>query len=171
MFKIRRLYSIPLLLCGLLATEAYGNGINPPRPRGGKTVEAICTDRMSGNATTVQRARITMDETSGDEPSGSIELRVGKSTASTHQLSHVIRVQIPSAGPTLDGFTEASLELSDPSYKGSGFIRVRAKGKPVRLTGFKVNLDRVDIPLETCKELALKAFTSSGVEREEVTAD
>ena len=166
MFKIRRLYPIPFLLCGLLATEAYGNGINPPRPSGAKTVEAICTDRKSGNATTVQRVRITMDE-----PSGSIELRVGKSTASTHQLSHVIRVQIPSAGQTLDGFTEASLELSDPSYKGPGFIRVRAKGKPVRLTGFNADLERVDIPLETCKELALKASTSSEVERGEVTKD
>ena len=164
MSKIRHWYPVPLLLCGLLAAEAYGNGINPPRPIGAKTVEATCTDRKSGNATTIQRARIAINE-----PSGSLELRIGKSAARTLQLSQVIRVQIPSVKMTSDGFAKVSMELLVPSYEGPGFVRLRAKGKPVRLTGFTADLQRFDIPLEACKELALKASTSSEVERGEVS--
>lgn len=161
---IRRWSPVPLLLCGLLPAVAYGNGINPPRPSGAKTVEAICTDRKSGKATIIQRARITIGE-----PSGSLELRVGQSPARTLQLSQVIRVQIPAARPTPDGFAKASIELIDPGYKGPGFVRVRAKGKPVRVTGFAADLERIDIPLETCKVLAVEASTSSEPERGEVS--
>ena len=164
MSRIRRWYPVPLLLCGLLAAEAYGNGINPPRPSGAKTVEATCTDRKSGNATTIQRARIAIDE-----PSGSLELRIGKSAARTLQLSQVIRVQIPSARMTSDGFAKASMALLDPSYAGPGFVRLRAGGKPVRLTGFTADLQRFDSPLAACRELALKASTSSEDGRGEVS--
>lgn len=160
MFKIRRWHSAPLLLCGLLATTVYGNGINPPRPSGARTVEAICTDRKSGDTTTLQRARIAVDE-----PTGSLEVRVGASAAKVLQLSQIVRVKIPSPRLASDGFAKASLELLEPSYNGPGFVKLRARGKPVRLTGFTADLDRVEMPLVTCKELALKASQPSEAQR------
>lgn len=164
MSKIQRWSAVSILLCGLLATESYGNGINPPRPSGAKIVEATCTDRKTGNTTIIQRARITIDE-----PSGSLVLRVGQSPARTLQLSQVIRLQIASAKPESDGFAKAIMELIDPGYIGSGYVRLKAKGQPVRLTGFTADLERVDKPLGTCKELTIRASTSSEAERGEVS--
>ena len=166
MSRIRRRNPVPLLLCGLLAAEACGNGINPPRPSGSRTVEAACTDRKSGNVTTVHRARMAIDE-----PSGSLELRAGESPARTVQLAEVVRIQIPSAKTAADGFAKAFIELRAPNYKGPGHVRLRAKAKPVRLVGFTANLERLDVPLETCRELAFKASTSSEAENGGVRGD
>lgn len=156
MYRIRRWHPVPFLLSGLLAVEAYGNGINPPRPSGSTTVEAACTDRRSGNVTTIHRARMAIDE-----PSGSLELRTGESAARTVQLLEVIRVQMPSARTAADGFAKAFVELRAPAYKGPGYVRLRAKGKPVRLMGFTADLERVDMPLETCREVAFKASAAT----------
>ena len=163
MAKTRLRHPLAPLLCCLLAAEAYGNGINPPRPSGAKTIQATCTDRKSGNVKTIQRARIVLGE-----PSGSLELRVDRSKARTLQLSQVNRVEIPSAEPTADGLAKVSVDLFDPIYTGPGFIRLRDKGKPVRLVGFTADLERVDIPLEACKELTLKALTLPEAEPGEV---
>lgn len=164
MSKIQYWFAGPMLVCGMLATVSYGNGINPPRPSGTKTVEATCTDRKTGNTTTVQRARITINE-----PSGSLVLRVGQSPAKTLQLSQVIRLQIASAKPASDGFAKASMELIDPSYKGTGYVRLKAKGQPARLTGFTADLERVDKPLGSCKELTIQTVLSSEAERNGVS--
>jgi hypothetical protein len=164
MTKTRLRHPFALLLCCLLAAEVHGNGINPPRPSGTKTIQATCTDRKSGTVKTIQRARIAIGE-----PSGTLELRVDRSRARTLQLSQVNRVEIPSAKPTPDGLAKVSMDLLDPTYTGPGFIRLREKGKPVRLVGFTVDLERVDIPLEACKELTLKALTLPETEPGEVS--
>lgn len=164
MSKIQYWFAAPILVCGMLAKVSYGNGINPPRPSGTKTVEATCTDRKTGNTITVQRARITMDE-----PSGSVVLRVGQSPAKTLQLTQVIRLQISSAKPASDGFAKASMELIDPDYTGTGYVRLKAKGQPARLTGFTADLERIDKPLGSCKELTIQTVSSSDTERSGVS--
>jgi hypothetical protein len=164
MSKIQYWFAAPILVCGMLATVSYGNGINPPRPSGTKTVEATCTDRKTGNTIAVQRARITIDE-----PSGSLVLRVGQSPAKTLQLTQVIRLQISSAKPASDGFAKASMELIDPDYKGTGYVRLKAKGQPARLTGFTADLARIDKPLGSCKELTIQTVSSSEAERSGVS--
>lgn len=148
-------YAIPLLLCGLLGSPAFGNGINPPRPSGSQTVEANCTDRGSGAITTLQRVRLA-----ADEASPMIELRIGAAAASMHQLAQVAAIRIPSVKAKPDGFVKATLELREPDYQGPGFVRVRVDGKPVQLTGFGAGLARVTIPLESCKALTLTASTA-----------
>jgi hypothetical protein len=162
MSRARHGFPLFLLLGALLAAESYGNGINPPRQSGSKTVVATCTDRATGEATTIQRTRIFIAE-----PSGSLELRIGKSAASTLQLSKVIRVQIPSAKTMSDGFAKASLELLDPGYEGPGFVRLEVNTTPVRLTGFSADLRRVDVPLATCKELTLQTSESTNAKHGE----
>jgi hypothetical protein len=166
MSKIQYWFAAPILVCGMLATVSYGNGINPPRPSGTKTVEATCTDRKTGNTIAVQRARITIDE-----PSGSLVLRVGQSPAKTLQLSQVIRLQISSAKPASDGFAKATIELNDPDHKGSGsgYVRLKAKGQPARLTGFTADLERIDKPLGSCKELTIQTVSSTEAERSGVS--
>jgi hypothetical protein len=159
MHKVQRWCAIPILLCGLLTTAAHGNGINPPRPSGAKNVQATCIDRATGHTITIERARITIDE-----PSGSLELRVGQSTARTLQLSQVNRLQIASAKPASDGFAKAAIELNDPEYKGTGFVRLKANGLTVRVTGFTADRERVDIPFGACRVLTIQASTSSDAE-------
>ncbi len=159
MFTFRRSYLILLFLLVLLTTTAHANGINPPRPSGSETIEALCTDRKSGNTTTVQRARMTVDE-----PTGGLEVRLEKSDAQTLRLSRITRVQLATGKPNSDGFAEASLELLEPSYRGEGFVKLRVNGKPVRLAGFSADLRRVDIPLESCRELVLKTSRPSEAE-------
>ncbi|MBS0345866.1 MAG: hypothetical protein JSR69_05335 [Proteobacteria bacterium] len=148
-------YAIALLLCGLLGEPAFGNGINPPRPSGSQTIEARCTDRDSGETTTLQRARLA-----ADEASPMIELRIGNAAASTLQLAQVAAIRMPSAKAKPDGFAKATLELRNPDYQGPGFVRVRVDGKPVQLTGFTEARARVTIPLESCKALTLSASTA-----------
>lgn len=150
MFTFRYLYLILLFLPCLLTTKAYANGINPPRPSGARTIEALCTDRKSGETATVQRARMT-----DDKSTGSLEVRLEKSGAQTLQLSQISRVRIATGKPNSDGFAKASFELLEPSYKGEGFVRLSVNGKPVRLTGFSAALERIDIPLQSCRDLAL----------------
>lgn len=152
--RIRSGYVVPLLMCCLPSTAALGNGINPPRPSGSRTVEAQCTDRNNGAIITLQRARLTTDEASP-----MIELRIGDAPASTLQLAQVAGIRMPSARPKPDGFVKATLELREPDYQGPGFVRVRIDGKPVQLTGFNAELARVTIPLENCRLLALAAST------------
>jgi hypothetical protein len=154
MHRIRSGYVVPLLMCSLLSTAALGNGINPPRPSGSRTIEAQCTDRDSGAITTLQRARLA-----ADEASPMIELRIGNAPATTLQLAQVAGIRMLSARPKPDGFVKATLELREPDYQGPGFVRVRIDGKPVQLTGFNAGLARVTIPLESCKALALAAST------------
>jgi hypothetical protein len=163
MLPIRRWLSLSLLVCLLLAREAYGNGINPPRPSGAKVVEATCVDRRSGVAVIVQRAQITIDEASG-----LLELRLGDTPARLVQLSQIRRLQILSSKARADGFAKASMTLLDPGYDGPGQVRLRAKAKPVRLTGFAADLERVDRVLGTCKELTFTAPAAVPVERSEV---
>ena len=159
MLKNRRWHAMPLLACSLLTSLAHGNGINPPRTSGAKTVEAVCTDRQSGGETTVQRARTVVDA-----PSGTIELKIDKSTAQFVQLSQLVRLEIPSGKPAPNGFARATLELTEPDYQGPGDVRLRVGKKPVRLTGFTADSTRVDIPLAQCKLLVLTSAPSSGAE-------
>jgi hypothetical protein len=81
----------------------------------------------------------------------------------------VIRLQISSAKPASDGFTKASMELIDPDYKGTGYVRLKAKGKPARLTGFTADLERIDKPLGSCKKLTIQTVSSSEAERSGVS--
>jgi hypothetical protein len=163
MLPIRRWLSLVLLICPLLAREAYGNGINPPRPSGAKVVEATCVDRRSGVAVIVQRAQITIDEASE-----LLELRLSDTSARSVQLTQIRLLQILSSKPKADGFAKASMILLDPGYEGPGQVRLRSKAKPVRLTGFAADLERVDRVLASCKELSFTAPTSAPVERSEV---
>lgn len=163
MFPIRRWLPLPLLMCLLLAREAYGNGINPPRPSGAKAVEVTCIDRRSGVAVIVQRAQITIDEASG-----LLELRLSDTPARQVQLSQIRQLQILSSKPRADGFAKASIALLDPGYDGPGQVRLRAKSKPVRLTGFAADLERVDRLLGTCKELSFTEPALVPVDRSEV---
>jgi hypothetical protein len=141
-------------LASLLAPAAHGNGINPPRPTGAQTVEAQCTDRQTGETRLVQRARITVDK-----PDGALELRLRQGKPQRLQLAQIERVSIKAGKPGVDGFGKATLVLLEPAFKGEGFVRLNVGGKPVRLTGFTLAQDRVDVPLQRCKELVLKPST------------
>lgn len=142
---------------GLLALigPACANGINPPRPSGGATVALTCTDRASGKAVTVQRARVGLAE-----PGGTLELRIGDSaTASARQLAQVARLKIATAKPAADGFAAAMLTLQEPAYQGPGFVRLAVDGKALRLTGFGADLARIDRSLASCAVLAVQPAT------------
>lgn len=156
MLKNRRWYPVPLFACSLLAPQAQGNGINPPQTSGAKTVIAVCTDRLSGDQTTVRRARIV-----AGAPSGSIELKLDKAGAKLVQLSQVVRLDIPSDKPASNGFARATLELTEPAYQGQGAVRLQVGKKPVRLTGFTADFSHVDIPLRQCKLLVLTSSASA----------
>ena len=147
----RQLLGMALLGWGALLGDARGNGINPPRPTGSAVVEAQCTDRTSGETAIVQRARATADNTDGG-----LRIATGSAAAQTVQLSRIGRIAFEAAKPRPDGFAGATLGILDPPYEGLGFVQVRIDGKPVRLTGFGAGLERVDVALESCRELALK---------------
>lgn len=159
MVKRPRCYLLLLCLPWLLTSKAYSNGINPPRPTGTQTVEASCTDRKSGEVLTVLRARVAADKLAG-----ALEVRLGNASPRDLQLSQIGRVRIASGKSNSGGFAKAFFELREPSYEGEGFVRLTVKGAPVRLTGFSAALERVDIPLQLCRELMLK--TSQGEESE-----
>jgi hypothetical protein len=159
MLTFRRAYFLGLFVPGLLATTANANGINPPRPNGAKTVEATCTDRTTGNNSTVQRARVTVKN-----PTGSLEVRIEKSAPQIFQLSQIGRIQIATGTPNADGFAKASFELIGSRDKHDGYVRLSARGQVVRLTGFSAVGGRVDIPLANCSEVTLRALASSDAE-------
>ena len=160
MFRIRLSYLVFLLLFCVATTSAYANGINPPRPFGSKVVTASCTDRKSGVSTIVQRAQIIIDE-----PSGGLEVRLEKSGQEIIQLSEITQLNIVTGKPGTDGFAEASLERLEPNDKDNGFVRLRASGKPVRLTGFSIDLKRVSVPLESCITVVLNTSQPSAEKR------
>src|SRR5262245_31606547 len=148
-----RLRWIGLLLPITFSVIALANGVNPPRTTGSQIVAATCTDRKSGESTTVQRARID-----NGKPSASIEVRLGEAEQQTLQLSDVRRIEIVDTTPDADGFVHAVLEIDKPTYRGNGFVRVRADGKPVRLTGFpNGGTPKIVIALESCRNLAIAA--------------
>ncbi|MBI3369950.1 MAG: hypothetical protein HY021_16290 [Burkholderiales bacterium] len=149
-----RVREITSALLGLLLLDrADANGINPPRPSGGSTTEAACTQRANGKTVRVQRARIAVTEAKG-----SLELRIAsEARPATLQLSQLARLRLASAKAGKDGFAAAELSLREPAYEGPGFVRLVVEGKPVRLTGFGADLARVEMPLANCKELVFQA--------------
>jgi hypothetical protein len=154
MTKSRRMNRLaPGLACvaGLLATAAQGNGINPPRPGGSQAVEAQCADRQTGEIRIVQRARITVDK-----PVGTLDVRLRMGKPQQLQLAQIERLAIKAGKPGTDGFGKATLALRQPAFNGEGFVQLSVDGKPVRLTGFSPAQERVDLPLQRCKELVLK---------------
>jgi hypothetical protein len=150
-------------VAGLLASAAQGNGINPPRPSGAQAVEAQCTDRQTGEIRTVQRARITVDK-----PVGTIEVRLRQGKPQWLQLAQVERLAIKAGRPGADGFGKATLKLRQPAFDGEGFVQLSVDGKPVRLTGFSPAQERVDLPLQRCKELVLKPSAAAASEPDAV---
>lgn len=149
MFNHLLRYGIPPLIFALLSFPANGNGINPPRPSGSATVALSCIDRSSGDSTTVLRAKII----TGDEATAWLDVRIGKSAPQRLQLSQIIQIQMPSGKTVANGFTKATLEIRDPDYTGAGSVQIKIKGKPVRISGFSPTLERVELPLNSCKKI------------------
>ena len=153
--------SVPLVAVAMLIflPPAFSNGINPPRPSGGQTTDAVCKDRANATQTTVRRARIRIDE-----PEGTVWLRTGTEPARRVQLASVGRIAVAStaAEPEInsDGETAATITLLQPAYEGPGFVRLREGTKPVRLVGFSDAGTRVDLPLARCAELVLTTPTT-----------
>ena len=147
MSKLRRYHALALTSC-LFAVSAGANGINPPRPVDSETVTASCTDRTSSKVTVLQRVRIA----DGDA-SGSLEVRLGKATPQAVQLSQFRRIQFHAGKPRPDGFAKAMIEIDEPPSTGEAAVKVRAKKGPVRISGFISASERVEIALESCKEL------------------
>lgn len=149
MFNHLQRYGITTLLLILLSLPANGNGINPPRPSGSATIALSCIDRSSGDSTTVLRAKII----TGDEPAGWLDVRIGKSAPQRLQLSQIIQIQMPSGKAIANGFTKATLEIHDPDYTGAGWVHVKNKGKPIRISGFTPTRERIELPLDSCKKI------------------
>ena len=148
-----------LAASALCLPPAFPNGINPPRPSGGQTTDAVCKDRGSGEATTVRRARILVDQSAG-----TLWLRTGVEAGRRAQLASIGRIVIAptTAEPetNTDGEAAATISLLQPAYEGPGFVRLREGTKPVRLVGFSDSGTRVDLPLARCAELVLTTLTT-----------
>lgn len=149
MIKNLRFYGICTVFLALISLHANGNGINPPRPSGTETIALSCVDRGTGDSITVLRAKI-IGET---ELSSWLEARLGKAAPQRLQLSQITRIQLPSGKPLANGFSKAELEIREPNYSGTGMVRSRIKGKSVRITGFSSDLERIELPLESCKDI------------------
>jgi hypothetical protein len=158
MLNTRRRYVSAILIIGSLAAAAYGNGINPPRPKGAKTVEATCRNRNTGMRTTVERARITIAK-----PEGSLEVKLGKSRRS-FQLSQFETIKIETGEPNSDGFGKASFNLYKITETQDGYVRLISKGKPALLTGFSTSKEPLSLPLANCSEVTFRpsSQTSEG---------
>jgi hypothetical protein len=162
MKKISLCHALALVSCFFVAS-ADANGINPPRTVGSETVIARCIDRATGGITTLQRARIT--EGDSGRP---LEVQVGKEAPRMIQLSQLLRLQFDGGKPRPDGFARATLELAEPAFVGEAVVKVRSGKKRVLISGFNAASERVQIPLERCKELEFKQAPSSESEFRDV---
>ena len=144
------------VLAGLAGPMALANGINPPKPSGADVIEVTCTNRVTRGNLIVKRARINPAK-----PAGTMEVRFDSSPPKSLQLSQIRRVEIATGETAQDGFATASFELADQSDRRTGFVRLSSNGKPVRLTGFSPDTDRIDVPLASCSQLTLRVPLSN----------
>ena len=135
-------------ICGSLA---LANGINPPRPRGSRTIAATCTKPQPGEKVTIQRARVTRVANSG-----ALDLKVGGIETSI-QIGLISRVEISNGTPNADGFADAVIEMADSGEKRRAVVKVLSKGAEVRLTGVDAAKEPIEIPLKECREISFRA--------------
>ena len=146
--------ALPILLMALGSVPGAGSAVAGESQRvawiGAMEVQAVCTERGTGN-----KIALTGAQLGAGEPAG-LMLRLGDGAARQLPLAQIARIQFTGAEPGVDGYARATIELREPAYQGSGSVLLRADGKPVRLSGISSGSARAEIALERCAELLVR---------------
>ena len=152
--RLATVRALPVLLMALGSVPGAGSAVAGESRRvawiGAMDVQAVCTERGTGNKIVLTGAQI-----GAGEPSG-LMLRLGAAPAQAFALAQVARIELTGAETGADGYARATIELREPAYRGLGSILLRPDGKPLRLGGTSSGNVRAEVALERCAELVLR---------------
>ena len=164
-FSVIFIFSAILVLIG---SGAFPNGINPPRPRHGALVAAICKEKSSDRLHDIFRVRVKI----GDNSLEGLIFQID-SVSEEIAISDIKSLSLNTTGVDHDGFIKATLVRADGSEEKSAMVQVRATNKNVELAGFTRNGTRFKIELLKCTIVEFSSATTSDSEmkRRDETAE
>lgn len=143
----------------LIASGASPNGINPPRPRHGALVTAICKEKSSDHLHEIFRVRVKI----GDNSIEALIFQINN-VSEEIAISDIKSLSFKTNGIDHDGFIKTTLVRPDGSEEKSAMVQVRTTNENVELAGFTRNGTRFKIELLKCTIIEFSSATTSDSE-------
>ncbi|MCK5347616.1 MAG: hypothetical protein KAR20_29610, partial [Candidatus Heimdallarchaeota archaeon] len=127
------------------ASGAFPNNLDPPRPRHGAPITAICKEKSSDRQHEIFSVQVKI----GDNSLKAFIFQID-SASEKIAISNIKSLSLNTSGVDHDGFIKATLVRADGSEEKSAMVQVRLTNENVELVGFKRDGTRIKIELLKC---------------------